>query len=90
MAARRIADHGKELPACFFVIAEGSAPIEDGILAIWNTSELPLGLYTVRLVMDDERLGTSSTRVQVLVVSAIPPTPTVMPPATPEGPDPDG
>ncbi|MCH8025847.1 MAG: transglycosylase domain-containing protein [Chloroflexi bacterium] len=76
------------IPGDWIVFAESSTPVEDGVLGVWNTTDLPLGLYTVRLVMDDERLGESSTRVQVLVVSAIPPTPTVLPPATPDGPDP--
>ncbi|MCH7953407.1 MAG: transglycosylase domain-containing protein [Chloroflexi bacterium] len=87
-AGYRLEYRFETIPGDWIVFAEGSAPIEDGVLATWDTTVLPLGLYTVRLVMDDERLGESSTRVQVLVVSAIPPTPTGLPPATPDGPDP--
>ena len=77
------------IPGDWIVFAEGSAPVEDGVLGTWDTTVLPLGLYSLRLVMDDERLGESSTRVQVLVISAIPPTPTESPPATPEAPGPE-
>ena len=88
-AGYRLEYRFETIPGDWIVFAEGSAPIEDGVLATWDTTDLPLGLYTVRLVMDDERLGESSTRVQVLVISAIPPTPTESPPATPEAPGPE-
>ena len=40
------------------------------MLGIWTTDGLPLGLYTLRLVVNDEALGEDEQRVQVLLVGA--------------------
>ncbi|MCH8160784.1 MAG: penicillin-binding protein [Chloroflexi bacterium] len=51
------------------IASENSVP--EGILGIWLIEGLPPGLYSIRLVLDDERAGESETRVQILLVPAL-------------------
>ena len=48
------------------ISSENSVP--EGLLGTWNTEGLPPGLYSIRLVINDEREGESDTRVQILLV----------------------
>ncbi len=60
--------------------------VPEGVLGIWNTDGFSPGLYTIRLVLDDEAAGETEVRVQVLLVPNLEPEPT---PDADEGPKPD-
>ncbi len=58
------------LPGDWQPIIEVQNSVPEGVLGIWTTDGLPLGLYTLRLVVNDEALGEDEQRVQVLLVGA--------------------
>lgn len=72
-------------------IIEVQNSVPEGVLGIWNTDGLPLGLYTLRLVISDEAAGESEQRVQVLLVGVVEPEPDNSPKPDPKEPaDDDG
>ncbi len=73
----------------WFTFAEGDTAIESGFLGTWDTRDLPVGLYTIRLLILDDKLGLLTTQVQVLVVSAVPPPPEDPAPTPDSGPTTD-
>lgn len=38
----------------WFTLASGTAPVVNGVLATWNTADLPACAYTLRLLVSDE------------------------------------
>jgi membrane peptidoglycan carboxypeptidase len=74
------------------LISESDSPVADGPLGTWDTSALPPGLYTIRLVLVDEKRGEIITRVQVLLAASTTATPTAgpLPAATPAQQGPEG
>lgn len=51
------------------LVSDNSVP--EGLLGTWLTEGLPPGLYSIRLILDDEREGESETRVQILLVPGV-------------------
>ncbi|HRX87418.1 MAG TPA: hypothetical protein P5572_20530, partial [Phycisphaerae bacterium] len=51
------------------LVATGAAPVNDGLLANWDTSSLPEGTYLLRLSVTNG-CGVSSTAVQLVYVDA--------------------
>ncbi len=47
------------------VLAMGDSAVEDGVLGRWNSSEVPGGVYHLRLEVDDSYLGTISHQIVV-------------------------
>ncbi|MEX0786006.1 MAG: penicillin-binding transpeptidase domain-containing protein, partial [Dehalococcoidia bacterium] len=68
-------------PGDWVLIIRRDIQVAEGILAVWDTTGLPFGLYTLRLVVEDEELGEQEDRVQVLLIgtATVAPTPTVLP-----------
>ena len=56
-------------PNDWTLITSSAEAVEDGTLAIWDTSGLAPGTYTIQLVLVDELLGELTTEVQVEVVA---------------------
>jgi len=50
------------------MVSNNSVP--EGLLGLWSTEGLSSGLYTIRLVLNDERQGESEVRIQVLLVGS--------------------
>ncbi len=65
-------------------ITRGNKPISDGTLGVWNTGGLAPGMYTIRLVVTDKRVGEIAVSVQVELTAAPVPTPVPTPAPTPE------
>lgn len=77
-------------------------PVENGVLARWDTQDLPDGQYTLRLVVTDQLGNQAEARVHVIVAhptseptatptetpTPIPPSPTLPPPVITETPTP--
>lgn len=49
------------------LITRSETPVADGVLGVWDTSDLPPGAYTLRLVIEDRVRGELSTFVGVRV-----------------------
>ncbi len=49
-------------------VASGRAPVEDGLLAVWDTLGLPGGAYRLRLTVDDVAGNSSEATLDVPVV----------------------
>jgi hypothetical protein len=64
----RLEFRSESQPGDWLLISQSSNPIEEGVLGRWNTFALQPGLYTVRLILVDERQGEVSTQLQLLVV----------------------
>ncbi|MBI4972626.1 MAG: S8 family serine peptidase [Candidatus Omnitrophica bacterium] len=48
-------EYGKsEMPEEWVKIKEGTSNAEDELLAVWDTNRLPYGIYTLRLIIEDE------------------------------------
>jgi 1A family penicillin-binding protein len=65
------------------LVEETTAPVSDGILAVWDTREWSDGVYTVRLIVTNRRGGTLEARQRVEIRNASPtpdvsPTPTII------------
>jgi membrane peptidoglycan carboxypeptidase len=56
-------------PNDWILITSSTEPVEDGTLAIWDTSGLAPGTYTIQLVLVDELLGELTSAVQVELVA---------------------
>ena len=69
-------------PGEWILIASSESPVADGELGTWETSGLPAGSYTIRLVVEDRLRGEISTRVEVQLAAPTPAAP--LPTATPE------
>jgi len=59
-------------PGEWLFIAQRDVPVADGPLGTWNTVGLAPGLYTIRLVLGDAKLGFIVTQVEVLLGPAAP------------------
>jgi membrane carboxypeptidase/penicillin-binding protein PbpC len=68
-------------PGDWVLIGRRDIQVAEGILGVWDTTGLPFGLYTLRLVVEDDKLGEQEDRVQVLLIggATVAPTPTVLP-----------
>jgi membrane peptidoglycan carboxypeptidase len=67
-------------PASWTIIGQGSAPVQNGTLGVWNTAALPRGTYTLQLTVVDGQRGNLTARVTVNVGLPAPtPTPTPRP-----------
>jgi hypothetical protein len=62
-------------PATWGLIGQGFAPIQGGTIGNWFTTNLPPGLYTLRLIVQDAQRGpiTATTQVTVGTGTAPPP-----------------
>ncbi len=49
------------------LLAEGEAAVSSGVLARWDSSELPSGVYHLRLEVRDSYLGTVTDQIQVAI-----------------------
>jgi membrane peptidoglycan carboxypeptidase len=54
-------------PSSWSLIGQGFAPVNSGTLGNWFTTNLPAGLYTVRLLVQDSQRGTIMATTQVTV-----------------------
>ena len=65
-------------PASWGLIGQGFAPVTGGTLGNWFTTNLPPGLYTLRLIVQDAQRGpiTATSQVTVGTGTAPPPAPT--------------
>ena len=54
-------------PAAWTELASSTRPVSNGVIATWETTNLPPGIYTLRLVVDDERLPDMVTTATILV-----------------------
>lgn len=64
------------------LIQEGTAPVQDGILAVWDTSLLPDGTYNLRLFVRQTNGDQSVTNMYNLLVNNSVPTELTRPTAT--------
>jgi hypothetical protein len=77
-----ILEYGEGLtPSNWIQIGGSSSPVENGDLGRLDTASLQPGIYTIRLVVTDSRIGAIPSVVQVNVSSG--PPPATMPGATP-------
>jgi membrane peptidoglycan carboxypeptidase len=51
------------------LLMESTTPVEDGVLGVWDTTPLPVGLYTLRLTVVDGERGDLAFSVQIVVVA---------------------
>ena len=77
LTAQRIASDDPPI-----VLAEREEIIESGVLARWDTSTLPAGVYTLRLTVEDAFLGSLTHQIQI-ALPAPRPDPTQVAPSTP-------
>ena len=68
-------------PQDWFLLTRGTTPMQDGVLATWDTRRYPDGAYTIRLAMQDRAGKAFGGRVRVIVANA--PQPTARPSAIP-------
>jgi len=54
-------------PANWVRVYQSTVPVENGTLAIWDTSSVPDGPYVLRIVLQDEERGRASYQVPLLV-----------------------
>jgi membrane peptidoglycan carboxypeptidase len=75
-------------PASWGLIGQGFAPVTGGTLGNWFTTNLPPGLYTLRLIVQDGQRGAITATSQVTVGTGTAPPPGAIPPvATPRLPN---
>jgi hypothetical protein len=70
-------------PAAWTLILRQETPQEDGGLGLWNTEDLPDGVYTLRLVLETRTRGELSTYVVVRIGSNTRTSPSPQPSPTP-------
>jgi membrane carboxypeptidase/penicillin-binding protein PbpC len=63
------------IPARWTAIKRSAQPVTDGVLGVLDTSQLEPGVYTIRLVVQDETRGLLIDTVAVRVGTAATPTP---------------
>ncbi len=72
-------------PEEWTVITRSETPVAGGVLGLWDTAALSSGTYTLRLAVEDAKLGELLTFLTVMVSHSVsPPTPPTLPTATPE------
>jgi membrane peptidoglycan carboxypeptidase len=76
----RLEFRSESSPGDWLLITHSTSPIVGGVLGHWNTFALQPGLYAVRLVLVDSRVGETSTQIVLLVT--VPPAATPTAPAT--------
>jgi hypothetical protein len=54
-------------PRAWARISQSTSPVENGTLGMWDTTRLEPGIYTIRLMVEDERRGEITTTVSVFV-----------------------
>jgi membrane peptidoglycan carboxypeptidase len=67
-------------PASWSELTRSTRPVNNGLIANWDTTTLQSGIYTLRLVVDDDRLPDSIATVSVLVNNDPPPGQSNVPP----------
>jgi hypothetical protein len=70
-------------PASWGLIGQGFAPVTGGTLGNWFTTNLPPGLYTLRLIVQDGQRGAITATTQVNVGTGTAPPPPVPTPRLP-------
>ncbi|MBI5652442.1 MAG: PBP1A family penicillin-binding protein [Chloroflexi bacterium] len=68
-------------PQDWLLLTRGTNPVQDGVLATWDTRRYPDGAYTIRLAMQDRAGKSFGGRVRVIIANA--PQPTARPSAIP-------
>ncbi len=58
------------VPSDWSLIKRSTDPVESGLLGVWDTGGLQPGIYTIRLVVVDRKLGQVATSVAVQVAAA--------------------
>ena len=83
LTAQRIASDDPPI-----VLAEREDIVESGVLARWNTTTLPAGVYALRLTVEDSFLGSLTHQIQIALPAPRPAVPTTVstPAATPPSP----